>query len=68
MLTKRFKVMIAIPSVILISLIVAVFMDEEASYLNFYQKPVYIFTMIQVVAFTLVAQQHYIKDKKKTDF
>ncbi|MBZ9628806.1 hypothetical protein LB456_05405 [Psychroflexus sp. CAK57W] len=68
MLTKRFKVLIAIPSVILISLIVAVFVDEEASYLNFYQKPVYIFTMIQVVAFTLVAQQHYIKDKKKTDF
>lgn len=68
MLTKRFKVLIAIPSVILISLIVAVFVDEEAGYLNFYQNPIYIFALIQIIGLAVVAQQHYIKDKKKTDF
>lgn len=67
MITKRFKVLVAIPSVILISVIVAVFVDEEASFQNFYKKPSYIFTIIQVIAFALVAQQQYVNDNKKAE-
>lgn len=62
--TRRVKVLIAVSVFMLGALIVAVFADEDASYLNFYQKPIYSFTLIQILAFTLISQQQYVCDRK----